>query len=375
MTSITGGQVISRDGRAKGDVHFLEGWIVEESDSGDVVDGGGLTVAPGLIDTHIHGSIGHDFTSDPESIWEVGRWLPSVGVTSFVPTLVAAPYETYEQAIAVILRGPPTGYAGANAVGLHFEGPWLSPDWKGSHPEGRLALPDFIVASTWAESGAVSIVTMAPELPDSRAAAEILEAGGVNVSLGHSGGSYQLGLESLAGPWSSFTHLYNQMSGFGHREPGMVGAALSGPALVELIADGLHSVPAAMELAWRALGPDQLVLVTDSMQATGLGPGKFSLGDIEVTVDASGPRHPDGQLAGSVLTLAQAVSNLVEATSAPLEGAIRAASANPAKRLGLADRGHVDTGMRADLVLFDGSGQVSMTYVGGSLVFERLPKE
>lgn len=353
------------------DLHIEDGLFTAEPGSQDVIDAEGLTVAAGFIDTHVHGALGNDFTNDPETIWTVGRWLPSTGVTSFVPSIVTAPYDTYTRAIEVMHAGPPDGYSGADAVGLHFEGPWISPDWKGAHRTDLLRVPDVEVAESWAESGLVKIVTIAPELPDAGAAAQVLAEAGVVISLGHSGASYDEATTALAGSWSTVTHLFNQMSGFGHRSPGVVAAALNSMATCELIVDGLHSEPGALQLAWQILGADRTVLMTDAMQATGLGPGTYWLGDLEVTVTASGPRLADGRLASSILTMDQAVSNLVNWTSASLADAITAATATPAKRLGLSDRGTIESGRRADLVILDETGSVASTIVAGQTVFSR----
>lgn len=351
-------------------IHISGGHIAEASDTGDTIDATGLVVAPGFIDTHFHGALGFDFTANPESIWEVGEWLPSTGVTTFLPSLVSTTFPGYEASIDAIRTGPPVGYSGASPIGLHFEGPWLSPQWRGAHNPELLQDPDAQVALSWVESGLVAVVTIAPELKGAEEVAGILAGGGVNVSAGHTGSTYEMAARALNGPWNSVTHLYNQMSGFEHRSPGMVAAALNAVVPVELIADGLHSHPADLQLAWNVLGPGRTVLVTDAMQATGLGHGTFNLGGLEVTVSDDGPRLADGRLASSTLTMDQAVSNLVKWTSASVEEAILAATATPAARLGLTDRGSLDIGARADLVLLDEAGQVKLTLVGGDIIYE-----
>lgn len=371
MTSLVGASVITPVGRATTDIQISDGTIASKSATGAAIDLDGMVVAPGFIDTHVHGGIGHDFTEEPESIWEVGRWLPESGVTSFVPTLVASGYDTYDRAIDVMRAGPPDEYVGATPLGLHFEGPWLSPDWRGAHRATAIRPPDSSVASRWALSGVVAVVTMAPEVDGAANVAEILAERSISVSLGHTGATFDEAALALAGPWNSVTHLYNQMSGFGHRKPGVVGAALNSTAICELIADGLHSDPAALQLAWNVLGPERTVLVTDAMKATGLGNGRFTLGDAEVSVDETGPRLADGRLAGSVLTMDRAVANLVRWTSASLVEAVAAATITPARRLGLTDRGTIDDGQRADLVVLDAEGAVVMTMVSGSIVFRQ----
>ncbi len=288
----------------------------------------------GFVDLQVNGGWGHDFTADPTSIWEVGRRLPATGVTAFLPTLVSTPYEVADAAIAVLQNGPPAGYVGADPVGLHIEGPWISPDWRGAHNLQHLRLPDPEVAKRWAESGVVRIVTMAPELEGAFSVAESLATEGVIVSAGHSGAGYEVGAEALSGPWSLVTHLFNQMTPFHHRSPGLVGAALMSNRPCGLIVDGLHSDPAAVRLAWTQLGPDRLVLVTDAMAAMGLAPGRYRLGDQDVDVGPEGPRIGPDTLAGSTLTLDRAVSNLIEWTDATTDQAVAAATTVPAGVLG-----------------------------------------
>lgn len=319
---------------------------------------------PGLIDLQINGGWGHDFTVDPGSIWEVGRNLPATGVTSFLPTIVSAPYETVEAAIDVLQAGPPQGYIGADPIGLHVEGPWISPDWRGAHHPDHLRRPDPGVARRWAGSGTVRMVTIAPELEGAFEVAGLLEEAGVVVSAGHSGADFATAAKALAGPWSAVTHLFNQMSPFHHRSPGLVGAALLSDRPCGVIVDGIHSDPAAIRLTWDALGPDRMILVTDAMAATGLGPGRYRLGDREVVVGRDGPRI-GAALAGSTLTMDRALANLVEWAGATPEQALAAAATNPARLIGCGDRGRLRPGLRADAVLLDPRLRVVETMIRG----------
>jgi N-acetylglucosamine-6-phosphate deacetylase len=330
---------------------------------------GSETITAGLIDIQVNGGWGHDFTGDPASIWEVGRHLPSTGVTSFLPTIVSAPYHVADSAIALIQAGPPAGYAGADPIGLHIEGPWLSSKWPGAHNPELLRAPDLEVAARWADSGVVRMVTIAPELEGAFAAAEILAAAGVVVSAGHTGADFDTASRALDGPWTAVTHLFNQMSPFHHRAPGAVGAALLSGRPCGVIVDGIHSHPAAVRLAWDHLGPDRFVLISDGMQATGLGPGRYELGGQTVEVTPEGPRIGGDTLAGSTLTLDRAVANLVGWSSASQEQALSAASLTPASLIGAADRGRLDSGLRADVALFDNELRVLATTVGGVEVY------
>jgi N-acetylglucosamine-6-phosphate deacetylase len=179
------------------------------------------------------------------------------------------------------------------------------------------------------------MVTLAPELDRAFEVAGILSEGGVVVSAGHSGADFETATSALAGPWSTVTHLFNQMSPFHHRAPGLVGAALLSSRPCGLIVDGVHADPAAIRLAWHHLGPDRFVLITDGMQATGLGEGIYLLGDREVFVGPEGPRIGRGILAGSTLTMDRAVANLVDWSPATEEEAVACASINPRRLVGL----------------------------------------
>jgi N-acetylglucosamine-6-phosphate deacetylase len=374
VITLRGGKALTPDGLVQTDVTAADGRLVLGAvDGSRVIDVSGTTIIPGLIDLQTNGGWGHDFTSDPESIWEVGRRLPETGVTSFLPTIVSSPYAVIDEAIDVLQAGPPPGYVGAEVLGAHIEGPWISPEWRGAHNPEYLTVPDVLRAEHWAESGVVRMVTIAPELEGAEETAAKLDTAGVVVAAGHTGASYEVSTAALQGSWSAVTHLFNQMSPFRHREPGMVGAALTSSRPCGLIADGLHSHPGTLLLAWQLLGPDQLILVTDAMQATGLGSGTYLLGDREVTVGHDGPRTTEGKLAGSTLTMQRAVANLATWTDATFAQAVRCATLTPATLMKVADRGAIRTGRRADMTVLDQDLEVVMTIASGMLAYEREP--
>jgi N-acetylglucosamine-6-phosphate deacetylase len=372
VITLRGAKALTPDGLVQTDVSVSDGLLVlGEVDGSRVIDIGGATIVPGLIDIQTNGGWGHDFTSNPESIWEVGERLPETGVTSFVPTIVSSPYPVIDHVIDVLRSGPPPSYAGADVLGAHIEGPWISPDWRGAHNPEYLQLPDLTVAGKWAESGVVRMVTIAPELDGAEEVAASLDAAGVVVAAGHTGASYETAILALDGAWSAVTHLFNQMSPFRHREPGMVGAALTSSRPCGLIVDGIHAHPGALRMAWQILGPDRMILVTDAMQATGLGAGTYLLGDSEVTVGAEGPRTAEGKLAGSTLTMDAAVANLEAWTDATFAQAVRCATVTPAALMKLTDRGAIRTGRRADLTVLDQEHRVVMTVVSGDVAYQR----
>lgn len=366
VTTIRDGRLAIDGELIKGDLHIEDGVIVDAPADGDVIDATGLIVSPGLIDIQINGGFGRDFTQDPTTIWEVGQRLPEMGVTGFVPTIVTSPGEVTDLAIDVVANRRPENYSGAEMLGLHLEGPWISRAMHGAHNPDHIVDPDPDVARRWAGSGMVRIVTLAPELPGSFDVARILADAGVVVSLGHTDASFEVANEILAGSASLATHLFNQMSPLTHREPGVVGAVLlsNRPAIV--IVDGLHIADGALQLAWRLLGPERTVLVTDAMAALGLGPGTYPLGDGPITVGENGPRTADGRLAGSVVTLPEAVANLATTTGATIAESLLAATANPARVLAR-DRGHLRAGGRGDVALFDDRLRPVSTLVAGQV--------
>ena len=363
MTTIQGGRLATGEEVV---VHIDGGVFVDEPPAGsELIDAEGLIVSPGLIDLQINGGFGLDFTQDPTTIWEVGRRLPELGVTGYVPTVVTSPESVTDLALDVVARQKPDGYRGADLIGLHFEGPWISPEMHGAHNPNHIVDPDLATASRWAGSGLVRIVTLAPERSGAGPVIAELTRAGVVVSVGHSAADYETAHQALSSGATLVTHLFNQMTPLTHREPGVVGAGLLDAGHCLLIVDGHHLSAGALEVAWRVLGPERVILVTDAMAALGLGPGTYPLGDGPITVGDDGPRTTDGRLAGSVIALPAAVANLVGSTSASLPEALLAVTLNPAAALGLTDRGAIEPGRRADLTLLDGDLNVVTTFVAG----------
>lgn len=365
MPTIRNGRLLVEGSLVEADLHFTGGLIVEQPVDEMVIDAEGSIVSPGLIDIQINGGFGHDFTQDPTTIWQVGEHLPALGVTSFLPTVVTSPNEITDLAIEVVANRKPLGYHGADVIGLHFEGPWISPEMHGAHNAGYIVDPDADVARRWVESGQVRIVTLAPERPGANLVAQILTDGGVVVSVGHTAASFEVARDALATSATLATHLFNQMSPLRHRDPGAVGAALLSDRHATLIVDGLHLADGAVDLAWRLLGEDRTILVTDAMAALGLGPGTYPLGDGPITVGADGPRTSDGRLAGSIVTLPKAAQFLMRSTGAGVGAALKGVTANPGRVLGLVDRGSLDRGLRADMTLLDGDLSPIATFVAG----------
>ena len=342
-----------------------------------VIDAGGLLVAPGLIDIQINGGFGFDFTSDPTSIWEVGTRLPGSGVTSFLPTIISAPEEQRRLAFEVFAKGPPPNYRGAHVLGLHFEGPMLAPEYRGTHPTAHLRLPHVDLIHDWERAKGLRLATLAPELPGADPLIRALLERGVVVAAGHSAASYEQGEDALRAGVTHGTHLFNGMPPLLPRDPGLVGALLEdGGASVALIVDGIHLHPANVGLVRAAKPAHRVVLITDAMAGMGAGPGTYALGDLAVSVDETSARNADGGLAGSILTLDQAVRNYVAFTGCSPQEALVAASANPASVIGESRRGKIRAGNVADLVILDEVLTVQATIIQGALVHltDRIPR-
>ena len=296
-------------------------------------------MAPGFIDLQINGALGIDLADEPERLWEVGPALSRYGVTGFLPTIITSPAGTPERAMAALAERP-AGFAGAEPLGLHLEGPMLNPARRGAHDLTLLRPPSPALVERWTRSEGVALVTLAPELPGGLAVVEQLVASGVVVSAGHTAATAEELDRAVAAGVSYVTHLFNGMVPFGHRDPGPIGVALADHRLTAgLIADGIHAHPVAVAAAWQALAPVRLSLVTDAVAALGRPPGRFPLGGRTVTLGDDGVRLDDGTLAGSALALDQAVRNLIAFTGCSPAESIATVTATPARVLGLPRKG------------------------------------
>ncbi len=335
------------------------------------LDAGGRLIAPGFIDLQLNGAFGLDFTAAPETIWEVGRRLPQYGVTAFLPTIITSPLATVSAAQRVIQAGLPPGYVGAWPLGLHLEGPFLNRAKRGAHDSSLMRLPTLPEVADWSPAHGVRLVTLAPELPGALEVIRTLSARGVLVSAGHSMADYDQAGAGLDAGVRYGTHLFNAMPALDHRAPGLAAALLTDErAIAGIIPDGIHVHPAVVDLLWRCKGPGQVSVVTDAMAALGNPPGRYRLGAFEVIVDETSARLADGRLAGSILSLDQAVRNLIQFTGCSVSQAIDSVTAVPARALRLADRGALRAGGRADLVLLTPDLQVSATLINGRVAWE-----
>ena len=342
-------------------------------DGAQVIDAAGLFLVPGFIDLQINGAFGHDFTADPTTIWLVAEKLPRYGVTAFLPTIISSPLETVAAAQEILGQTPVSGVTGAIPLGLHVEGPFLNPTRKGAHNPEHLLAPDLEAVADWSPERGVRLVTLAPELPRGLDLVALLTERDVVVSAGHSNATYAEALAGFDAGIRYGTHLFNAMPPLQHREPGLIGALLTDPRpTVGMIADGIHTHPSIVRMAWQILGNTRLNLVTDAMAALGMPPGQHLLGDYDVTVDETSARLADGMLAGSILSLDVALRNLIRFSECSLAEALPTVTTTTAKLLGLADRrGQLAAGYPADLVLLSPEFDVVLTIVGGQIAYRK----
>ena len=326
-------------------------------------------IAPGLIDLQINGAYGFDFTVDSTTIAKVAARLPATGVTAFLPTIITSPLETYPRFLRDVERAAQDA-RGAQVLGAHLEGPYLSPQRVGAHSPDHLRAPNCAELELWAGSPLVRVATLAPELPGALEMTRALRARGVIVSAGHSDADYAQALAGFDAGITWGTHLFSAMPPFAHRAPGLVGALLSSEVPVGLIADGVHIHPAAIKTVFRAKGARGITLVTDAMMAMGMGPGRYTLGDRQVMVDSTVARLNAETLAGSILQMDTALRNMIEYTGCSPAEAVTMASATPARLLRLETKGRLETGCDADLVIFDRSLRVEMTIARGEIIYQ-----
>ena len=350
------GRLVLDDRVAPGRVSIDDGLITAVEVDATGVPEDAAYIAPGFVDVHVHGWGGHDAMGDRDALDGMARALLRRGVTSFLPTAVTAPLDDLT-AFAERVRAwmPSAPGDGAEPLGFNLEGPFLADARRGAHDQTQLRAPADVSPETIETlTDGLRLLTVAPELAGATDLIGALSRAGVAVSLGHSAALVDEARKAFAAGASSTTHLFNAMSGFEHRSPGLaVAALLEDDAYVELIADGIHVHPTLWELITRLKPVDRLLLVSDAVPLAGTGDGRGRIGSLSVDVD--GWRCTvvgTDTLAGSVIALDTAVRNVV-ATGVPLPAAVAAASRNPLALLGITDRGRIAVGQRADLVELD----------------------
>lgn len=341
----------------------------ESAGSGaSVLEADGLIAVPGFIELQLNGIGGHDFTTDPASMWRVGDLPARYGVTAFLPTIVTSPRGTVDAALAAWRAGTPTPGV-PEPIGLHVEGPYLAPARAGAHDRSLLRRPDPEEIAGWLADDGLRLLTLAPELPGAIDAIERLAGAGVLVSIGHTDADFETTRRAIDAGARYATHLFNAMSALGHRQPGAPGALLADERVaLGLILDGHHLDATLVGLVAR-MATGRISLVSDAIAALGLGDGSHRLGGREVHVRDGRAQLADDTLAGSVAGLDACVRELARVTGSP-KAAVKAVTATPARLLGDWERGHLRPGARADVVLLDARLEVRTTLVAGRVAFE-----
>ena len=331
------------------------GAILPDAVPADAVDLQGAKVIPGLVDVHIHGAMGADFSDgDPNGLRKMARYLLKEGVTGFTPASMTLPYDVLNKAFQTgkqLAEECPTDCA--RILGIHMEGPYFCEAKKGAQNGAYLKKPDIegFLALQEACGGLIKIVDVAPELPG--AVAFIRQAKDLcTVSIAHTDSDYEDAKAAIDAGVTHLTHLFNAMPGIGHRAPGVIPAAAENPAVrAELICDGMHIHPATVRLAFQLFGPDRMILISDGLRCTGMPDGEYPFGGQTITLKNSIGTLPDGTIAGAVSNLFTDMCNAIR-FGVPEEWAIQAATINPAKSIG-ADKllGSITTGKLADFIV------------------------
>jgi len=345
---------------------------------GQTIDLKDRIISPGFIDIHVHGGYGVAFGMDDlaEGLSKYSNWVVTSGVTGFLCTITgpnaSAIFKTIDDYVPLFEKGVP----GAQALGLHIEGPFLNPEKKGAFNPTWLRSPDLSEAQNYLKLGKgwVKQMTLAPELPHAAEVASHLRNAGVATALGHSNTDYETATSALEGDFTHVTHTFNAQSNFSHRAPGVMGAVMASQKITgELIGDGVHVHPGAMKILFRCLGCERISLITDAIPGAGLADGEYNLIGQHVKVLNGKATLDDGTIAGSTAQLNQCVNNMQQWTEASLAEAVQMASLIPARVIGLENEiGSLEVGKLANLIVIDEEVNVYMTMVRGNIVLNNI---
>lgn len=344
-------------------------------DSDNILDANGLYISPGFIDVHIHGAGGYDtMDGTVDALNTIAKTIVKHGTTSFTPTTMTVSTKAIQKSMRVIKQLKEEGTDGANILGAHLEGPFVSPEAIGAQNPNYLLAPSISAYNEMVKDceDAVISITLAPEVDGAKELIKYLSEKGVVCSIGHTKASYEQAMEAIKYGARHSTHLYNAMTPLNHRAPGVVGAIFDSNITTETISDGIHISYPALRIAYKQKGTDKVLLVTDAMMACCMPDGEYSLGGQDVTVTNSAARLKSGSLAGSVLTLDKAVRNVYKNSNYPLNEIVKMASYNGAKHCKVDDhKGLIKEGYDADLILFDDDINIEKVFVSGKEVYSK----
>lgn len=352
---------------------FVKNYELSSKDT--VVDCGNKIIIPALIDLHIHGAVGKDvMDGDYESLNEISNYLASNGVGRFLAATLTAPIFKIENALKNIKESKKRGLAGAEIIGSYLEGPYLSKEKKGAHPEEYLRDPDIseIEKLINISGNNIKVLALAPEKNNSQKVIKFLRDKGIIAALAHTNANYSIIEESVKNGAFLATHTFNGMKGLHHRNPGALGGIMAFDEIYsELIADKIHVHPAVMKILYKVKGLEKIALISDCMRAGGLEDGEYILGEMDVNVKNATARTGSGSLAGSTLKIKDALLNIKEAVDIELFEAVKMASLVPAKILGLdSELGSIKKFKKADITVIDSEMNIYLTAVDGEIVYK-----
>ncbi|MCR1974053.1 N-acetylglucosamine-6-phosphate deacetylase [Clostridium sporogenes] len=380
MKAIVNGKIIVGNEILENKVLLFEKKIIDILDRENVclskndyiIDAKGLYISPGFIDVHIHGSGGKDaMDGEIESIKVISNTIAKRGVTSFLPTTMTMAKERIYKALDVIEQAMNMDLGGAKVLGAHLEGPFINPKYKGAQKVDFIKNPSFDFIKGY--ENVIKIITLAPEKDENfKFLKYIKENTDIVLSIGHSDATYEQAMAAIDNGISRATHIFNAMTPLNHRKPGIIGAIMNTDISCELIADNIHVHKGAINVLTKIKGKDKIILITDSMRAGCMNNGIWELGGQKVIVKNGSARLEDNTLAGSILTLDNAIKNMKNNIDASLCEIISMVTINPAKDINIYDKkGSIEKGKDSDIVIFDKDINISMTIVEGNIVYQK----
>lgn len=376
MKCIINGKIVLENQILQNKVLIFDNKIVdianEVPNECEIIDAKGKFVTPGLIDIHIHGNMGKDtMDGSEESLTTIAKSIARHGVTSFLPTTMTMDEELINNALKSIKDCMNNKIKGSQILGAHLEGPFINNDYKGAQNSQFIVAPSYDLIKQYDE--VIKIITYAPETDkEFEFTREISKNTDIALSIGHSNATFEEAREAINLGASNITHIFNGMNGLNHRDPGVVGAALTTNVYCEMIADEIHILKDLFQFILNNKGEDKIVLITDSIEAGGLDDGEYSLGGQKVIVKDNQARLESGNLAGSVMPLNKMVYNFMNNTNLDINKVIKFASINPAKSIKIDDKkGSLEIGKDADIAIFDEKLNCYMSINSGEIIYKK----